>query len=115
MSAGVEACLSGDMSPAELRTELLAITDGVRMITALTNELLDEQQMRSGNVAVHAVPASPRALVEACVRAVQPAVPVPIEVTIGEGVPELVRGCARDSAAVAARVTASDASGAMCR
>ena len=43
IGAGVEACLSGELSPAEIRTELAAVADGVAMITTLTNDLLDLQ------------------------------------------------------------------------
>ena len=43
MSAGVEACLSGELSAAEMHTELVAVADGVHMMTALTNDLMDMQ------------------------------------------------------------------------
>jgi signal transduction histidine kinase len=93
ISAGVETCLSGELSPAELRTELLAVSDGVSMMTALTNDLLDLQKMRMGKFSVHEAIASPMAMVEACVRAVQPAVSMPIELSIDAGVPPEVCAC----------------------
>ena len=90
VGAGVEACLSGDLTPAELRTELAAVLDGVRMIAMITNDLLDLQKMRAGGFSVNLAAASPAALVEACVRCVQPAVAVPIEVAVDASVPLMV-------------------------
>ena len=95
VGAGVEACLSGDMTLAEIRTELAAVLDGVRMIATITNDLLDLQKMRAGGFSVNLAAASPAALVEACVRLVQPAVIVPIAVEVDASVPPLVRGGAR--------------------
>ncbi len=90
MGAGVEACLSGDMTLAEIRTELAAVLDGVRMIAMITNDLLDLQKMRAGGFSVNLAAASPAALVEACVRCVQPAVAVPIDVAVDASVPLMV-------------------------
>jgi signal transduction histidine kinase len=91
LAAGVDACLSGELTPAELRTELIAIADGVRMMASLTNDLLDLQKMRAGKMSVKSEVASPRGIVQACVRAVQPAVSVPIDIGIDADVPEWVR------------------------
>ncbi len=98
VSAGIEACLSGELPPDDLHTELVAVADSVRVMTTLLNDVLDLQKMRTGKFAVTIVAACPRLLVQACVRAMQPAVPVPIEVTIAASVPEWVcrakpRGC----------------------
>ncbi len=77
-----------------MHTELLAVADGVRMMATIANDLLDLQKMRTGTFAVSAKAASPRRIVDACVRAGQPAVTVPIEVVADESVPTSV-GCAR--------------------
>jgi signal transduction histidine kinase len=95
LAAGVDACMSGELSPAELQTELVAIADGVRMMTALTNDLLDLQKMRAGKMTVKSEAVSPRGIVEACARAVQPAVTVPIEVAVTSHVPHWVRRARR--------------------
>jgi hypothetical protein len=50
------------------------------------------QKMRAGAFSVNVKSASPRAIVEACVKAVQPAVSVPIDVAVSESVPSWVRG-----------------------
>ena len=91
MSAGLEACVSGELSPEELHTELAAVVEGVRMMATLTNDLLDLQKMRTGAFSVNLQPASPRHIAEACARAVQPAVTVPIDVAVDESVPAWVR------------------------
>jgi signal transduction histidine kinase len=49
--------------------------------------------MRMGKFTVHEEPASPRAIVEVCVRTMQPAVSLPIEVSIDASVPEKVCVC----------------------
>ena len=87
ISAGVEACMSGELTPAEVQTELAAVVDGVKMMTAVTNDFLDLQKMRTGRFAVKEGAASPLEMVEACVRSVQAAVPTPIEVTVEADVP----------------------------
>jgi signal transduction histidine kinase len=91
VSAGVEACLSGELPPDEMHTELGAVADGVRMMTTLMNDLLDLQKMRTGKFSVSVAVASPRGIVEACVRAVQPAVSVSIELNVDRSVPDWVR------------------------
>jgi signal transduction histidine kinase len=91
VAAGLEACLSGELPPGEMRAELAAVVDGVRMIATITNDMLDLQAMRAGAFEVRAAAVAPAALVRACVRAVQPAIASPILIDIGEGVPEEVR------------------------
>ena len=91
VSAGVEACLSGELPPDEMHTELAAVADGVRVMTALLNDLLDLQKMRTGKFSVKVEVASPQRAVQGCVRAVQPAVSVPILVSVESSVPEWVR------------------------
>ncbi len=59
------------------------------------------QKMRNGKFSVKEEVASPRGIVEACVRAVQPAVPVPIEVIVEAGVPDWVRAPAARGATAA--------------
>ena len=81
-----------------MHTELAAVEDGVRMMTALTNDMLDLQKIRTGRLSVKTEVAAPRGMVEACVRAVQPAVAVPIEVSVETNVPEWVRACAAAAA-----------------
>ena len=62
------------------------------------NACTPTQKMRMGRFAISNGPASPREIAEACVRSVQAAVPVPIEVSVDASVPPLVReltdGCA---------------------
>lgn len=65
------------------------------MIATLTNDIMDLQKMRTGGFSVNEKAASTRRMVEACVRAVQPAVGVPIEVLLDESVPGWVRGATR--------------------
>ena len=91
VSAGIEACLSGELPPSEMHTELGAVADGIRIMTALMNDLLDLQKMRTGKFSVTLDVASPRLIVQACVRAVQPAVPVPIDMKVDSSVPDWVR------------------------
>jgi hypothetical protein len=47
--------------------------------------------MRNGTFSVNTQPASPRRIAAACVRAVQPAVPTPIEIEADDDVPDWVR------------------------
>ena len=93
ISAGMASCLSGELSPAELTSELRAIAAGVQMMTSLTNDFMDLQKMRMGRFAVKEGVASPREIVEACVRSVQAAAAAPIEVRVDEEVPERVSEC----------------------
>jgi hypothetical protein len=58
-------------------------------VIAVTNARA--QKMRTGAFTVSSAAASPRAIVEACVRAVQPAVTVPIQFVLKNGTPEAVR------------------------
>jgi signal transduction histidine kinase len=110
ISAGVEACLSGELSPEESHTELVAISDGVAMMSALTNDLMDLQKMRMGKFSVQEAPAKTHAMIDGCVRAVQPAVHVPIVVEIAANVPEVrtPRLAAAASAASAASAAADN-------
>ena len=87
----MEACLSGELSLEELHVELAAVADGIRLIATITNDLLDLQKMRAGEFSVRVKAARTRLLVDASVRAVQPAVSVPIGVSIDDSVPEWVR------------------------
>ena len=43
IAAGVDYCLSGGLSQADMLAELGAIADGVRMMTRLTNDFMDLQ------------------------------------------------------------------------
>jgi hypothetical protein len=87
----MEACLSGELSLEEMHVELAAVADGIRLIATITNDLLDLQKMRAGEFSVRMKAARTRLLVDASVRAVQPAVSVPIGVSIDDSVPEWVR------------------------
>lgn len=82
--------MSGELSSDEMTAELAAVADGARMIATITNDMLDLQQMRAGVFAVRAAAASPAAIVRSCVRGVQSALSVPIEVDVARDVPEQV-------------------------
>ena len=106
----MEACLSGELSPEESHTELVAISDGVAMMSALTNDLMDLQKLRMGKFSVQEAPAKTHAMIDGCVRAVQPTVHVPIVVEIAANVPEVrtPRLAAAASAASAASAAADN-------
>ena len=110
----MEACLSGSLSHVEMQTELRAISDGVIMIATLTNDMLALQKMRTGGFSIAKKAAAPARMVEACVRAVQPAVCVPIEVRVEDCVPAWVRRCSRHNVMRLVQVTAMRM-GAHCR
>jgi signal transduction histidine kinase len=64
INAGVDSCLSGELSPKDVHAELLAISDGVVMMTSLLNDLMDLQKMRMGKFSVEEKQVAPLKLVE---------------------------------------------------
>ena len=58
---------------------------------AHTTTCPNPQKLRAGKFSVHEAITSTRAVVDACVRVVQPSVPVPIEVAVDANVPAEVR------------------------
>lgn len=70
--AGVEALRDGTLAPAEAHEELASITEGLKLMVSITNDMTDLQKLRAGQFAVQLAPTSLRRVLESCVLAALP-------------------------------------------
>ena len=83
----LELCRAPSVAPGEIRELLHDMQEGVDLMCAITNDLLDLEKLRSGKFVVRPTPVPLRALVDNVADAARPACTGTLSVVIDPGVP----------------------------